>query len=233
MEEAQEGKEPQRPATPPPNDQVSGNDLCVAFTVLSVALERDEESKKAGTAVLDAVAAAKRHQPGADAATVRGHLSAPVHACRRVFGVRCSVCRLCVPSVCHVCVMCRRVPRTGTVGTWPPRPLARWLASHERARATHPLAAYPHLVCLPVVPPSLAAAAPQAYLLASRYLLTLHLASLAEYTLRLARSVMLDSRPPQVRGEVTSRACIHPWQSSGGWFPTQLARPSVALAHRT
>lgn len=153
--------------------------------------------------------------------------------CRRVFGVRCSVCRLCVPSVCHVCVMCRRVPRTGSVGTWPPRPLARWLASHERARATHPLAASPHLVCLPVVPPSLAAAAPQAYLLASRYLLTLHLASLAEYTLRLARSVMLDSRPPQVRGEVTSRACIHPWQSSGGWFPTQLARPSVALAHRT
>jgi len=78
--EDEEGKD--NVTAPPPepqsNTQVSSNDLAVANIVLSVALERHEESKKAGVAVNDAIVSVQREQPGADAATVRTCCPVPV-----------------------------------------------------------------------------------------------------------------------------------------------------------
>lgn len=74
-EEDEDGKV--APAVEPqPNDQVSTNDLAVANVLLSVALERDGESKTAGAAMLAAISAVKRTERSGDAATVRAAVDA-------------------------------------------------------------------------------------------------------------------------------------------------------------
>ena len=71
-----------RPVAPPPFDIANRHlallaiALAVANVLLSVALERDGESKTAGAAMLAAISAVKRTERSGDAATVRAAVDA-------------------------------------------------------------------------------------------------------------------------------------------------------------